>query len=390
MTEGPNDPDLPTFLAGIAAELAEIDRGSDYSLWRSEAKHRVQERLIRSEPFSAFATSWVFSGDGAGSVVGGRFGEWAIDQLLKKLSPEALIARFNDEVARNVASYEDVSPVFGIEITEGVDLGHQVRLVPAATDILQGEDYSWRFAWPNVPTGTGFLVQSYSVTPAFEARPPEATGPSATSVTTPDLATRQEVRRRVRLACILGSSGAVELPMTVVLADRDAALAVGGAASGRPFDAQPVTSFAADLTAIAELFAQLASFTGDVATLSRAIDRLGRSRLAVHPVDRALDLGIAAEIVLMHDQGRSNTEITYKIASRAAWLLGTDPEERKAIFDQIKHLYGARSTAVHSGVLPSSSKVDLDAADALVVRVIRDILRQDRFPDWAALTLGGS
>ena len=35
--------------------------------------------------------------------------------------------------------------------------------------------------------------------------------------------------------------------------------------------------------------------------------------------------------------------------------------------DEMKHLYKARSDAVHSGVLPSKSKVDLDVADQLVV-----------------------
>ena len=55
----------------------------------------------------------------------------------------------------------------------------------------------------------------------------------------------------------------------------------------------------------------------------------------------------------------------------------------------MKHLYKARSDAVHSGVLPSKSKVDLDVADQLVVRVVQAILERGKFPDWASLTLGG-
>lgn len=34
-------PDAVAFLREIAGELAEIHSGSDYSLWRGEAKHRV-------------------------------------------------------------------------------------------------------------------------------------------------------------------------------------------------------------------------------------------------------------------------------------------------------------------------------------------------------------
>lgn len=387
---GPEAPaDVEAFLQAIADEVAKIQRGRDYSLWRSEAKHRVNDFLSQAEPFSQFATCWVFSGDGAGLVVGGRFGEWAIDRLVEKKTPAEIVARFRDEVARNKAVYEDVSPMVGLEITEAVELAPGVRLVPPAADIFDALGYTYRFAWPNMPTGTGFLVQTYTVAPAFERWANEASNPTETSVTLPPLAARDETRRRCRLACLLGSTGGVELPMSVILSDRSALLAVGGTVSGRPFAPHPLVSFPADMVAITRAFGQLASFAeGD--SLTRAIDRLGRSRIAVHPVDRALDLGMAAEIVLMHDQGRSNTEITHKIASRAAWLLGEDAGTRAEIFNQIKLLYAARSTAVHSGMLPSKSSVDLDAADDLVAQVIRAILERGSFPDWMSLTLGGS
>jgi hypothetical protein len=381
-------PDTVAFLREIAGELAEIHSGSDYSLWRGEAKHRVDQYLSRAEPFTDFATCWVFSGDGGGSVVGGRFGEWAIDRLVEKISPEDIVELFMDEVARNAAVYEDVSPVLGIEINEPCELGDGVRLVPPAADIFSAFDYPWRYSWPSMPTGTGFLIQSYKVTPAFEQHPAEANGPAGSSTTQPASSARDAIRRRFRLACLLGSSGGVELPMSVILSDRRALLSAGGTMSGRPFAAHPLVAFPADMAMIKTAFGQLAAFAeGD--SLTRAIDRLGRSRLAIHPVDRALDLGMAAEIVLMHDLGTSNTEITYKIGSRAAWLLGEGAAERTKIFDEMKHLYKARSDAVHSGVLPPKSKVDLDLADQLVVRVVQAILQRGSFPDWTSLTLGG-
>lgn len=388
MSEADIPPDAVDLLRGIAGELAEIRSGSDYSQWRSDAKHRVAQHLSRAEPFSDFATAWVFMGDGAGSLVGGNFGEWAIDRLVEKMAPEAIIALFREEVARNAAVYEDVSPVLGVEITEACELGEGIRLTPATTDIFSPFDYPWRYSWPSMPTGTGFLIQSYMVTPAFEQLLTGATGPAGTSATQPASAARDAIRRRCRLACVIGSSGGVELPMSLILADHRALMSVGGTMSGRPFAAHPVVAFPADMTTIKRAFGQLAAFAeGD--SLTRAIDRLGRSRLAVHPVDRALDLGMAAEIVLMHDNGTSNTEITHKISSRAAWLLGADANERSTIFDEMKHLYKARSDAVHSGVLPPKSKVDLDLADQLVVRVVQAILERGGFPDWASLTLGG-
>lgn len=123
---------------------------------------------------------------------------------------------------------------------------------------------------------------------------------------------------------------------------------------------------------------------------ARAIDRLGRARLVVFEVDQALEYGIAAEIALMHDDGGSNTEIKYKIgSSRAAWLLGQAPDERMVIFEDVRHLYDARSKAVHSGVSPSQRKIELDQADALVTRILRAVLAHGRFPNWLSLTLGG-
>lgn len=381
--------DPVAFLRGIAGELAEIRRGRDYSQWRSEASHRVGQFLEEVKPFSEFVTAWAFTGDGAGSVVGGQLGGWAIDRLVENMTPEAIVALFEEEVRRNSAVYEDVSPVLGVEITEACDLGEGIRLVPGPIDIFGEFDHLWRFAWPHMPSGTGFLVQSYMVTPAFEKRSAGATGPGGASVTMPTSAARDAVRRRCRLACLLATTGGVELPMSAVLADPRAALAVGGAMSGRPYAAHPLVACSANLPAIKLLFDQLGAFSeGD--SLNRAIDRLGRSRLAANPVDRALDLGMAAEIVLMHDHGTSNTEITYKIGSRAAWLLGKDAAERTTIFDEMKHLYKARSEAVHGGVLSARSKVDLVLADQLVVRVLRAVLERGGFPDWTSVTLGGA
>lgn len=124
-------------------------------------------------------------------------------------------------------------------------------------------------------------------------------------------------------------------------------------------------------------------------SLRRAIDRLGRARLARSPVDQAWELGIAAEIALMHAEDSGNTEITYKIGSRVAWVLGKNPADSSKIFGEIKQLYQARSQAVHSGVLSAKSRVDLKFGDRLVAETLATILERGGFPDWASLTMGG-
>jgi hypothetical protein len=154
------------------------------------------------------------------------------------------------------------------------------------------------------------------------------------------------------------------------------------------FAPQPVVCLPVEAVAVKRAFGCLATFL-EVESLARSIDRLGRARLAASPVDRALDLGIAAEIALMHDHSPANTEIAHKIGGRAAWLLGRSPTEREVIFVEMKRLYQARSQAVHSGVLSSRSTIDLMSADRLVTRALFAILECGRFPNWNSLTLGG-
>lgn len=159
MSAADTSPDTVAFLRGIAGELAEIGRARDYAEWRSEAKHRANHYLSRAAPFCEFPTAWVFMGNSASSLVGSSFGDWAIDRLVDKMAPEDVLALFREEVARNATVYEDVSPVFGVEITEACELGDGIRLTPASAEMFSPFDYPWRHAWPTMPTGTGFLVQ---------------------------------------------------------------------------------------------------------------------------------------------------------------------------------------------------------------------------------------
>ncbi|SEN17057.1 hypothetical protein SAMN05192583_2126 [Sphingomonas gellani] len=375
-------------LDGVAAELADIHRAKEYSQWRPWAAGQADSALAGATPFADFANAWIFTGDGGGVVATGRFGSWAIDRLVEKMAPAAIIKLFEEEISRNVARYDEVSPVLGVQIAKECDLGEGIRLAPPPENIFDVTQL-WRHSMAPLPTGTCALIQTYAVTPAFERRSPEATGPIGSSQTLPAAEARQSVRERTRLACLLAGAGAVELPLSILQPDRRNLLAAGdGNQSGRPFSPFPFTAQELDADLIATLYDQLGRFAG-IGSLARAIDRLGRSRLAINPVDRSLDLGMSAEIALMHDQGSSNTEIGYKIGSRAAWLLGTDANERATIFNDIKKLYDARSKAVHTGELSAKSQIDLDAADALVTRALVAILGRGSFPDWTRLVLGG-
>lgn len=375
-------------LEKAAAEMAEHRRGRHYMFWRQENEGDINAALAAAPPFDAFRDIWIFTGDGSSVQTEGRFGGWAIDRLVSRITPTEILALFDAEAVENVGHYTEVSPLFGVKIDAECELADGVVIEPELADKFARMMQVNPFQRVPLPAGTAMLRQAYTVTPAFRQR---SEGPfdSDASVTRPVWTDRDTTRRRVRLACLLASSGAVELPLSVLEPRRHSCLVAGeGNSGGRPFQINPLVSFPIAASVVGEVYAQLGKFRG-YESLARAIDRLGRARLAVSEVDKALELGMAAEIALMHDHGNSNTEIRYKVGHRAAWLVGADTVERAAVFEAMRDLYDARSSAVHTGSLGSKSKVDLSGADALVTRVLRTIAANGRFPDWAVLTMGG-
>jgi len=380
------DSDAIALLEAAAAEYADLHRAKHYMLWRDERRRSLGDALMRVAPFNAYAKTWIWIGDGAGAGAQGRFGDWAIDRLVERLAPPQILDAFAAEVSNNSAGYDEVSPVLGVQVDATFDLDERISLVAEPTDKIEALFLYSPLQPFHFAPGTSLLKQRYTVSPAFVQGGLEAAGDSHTS---PDMTAREAARDHVRLACLLATTGAVELPLSALAPDPQGLFVSGqGNQSGRPHGIVPLVVFPVDGAKVKWAYDLLKAFKGGE-SMARAIDRLGRARLATSPVDRALDLGMAAEIVLMHDHSPANTEIAHKIGSRAAWLLGSEPESRAAIFAEMKGLYQARSQAVHSGVLSSKSKVDLDAADRLVTAAFNAILERGRFPDWSSLVMGG-
>jgi hypothetical protein len=384
------DTDALKHLKRAAAELAEIRRGKEFAQWNEYEKHHLDSELADSEPFRSWRDTFIFTGDGAFVTANGRFGPWAIGRLVSRLSAEEVLAAFHAEITRNSVVYSEVMPLFGVQIDAPCQLADGVTVEPWPDDLFQAYARNlWSTELRSPPEGTSFLRQVYTVTPAFERRTDDTAAPTISALTTPPRATRDAMRERVRLACLLASVGPVECPLTVLRPDR-AALFVAGDLnlSERPGLSRPIPPCPVEASALKIAFEALSGFR-KASILERAINRLGRSRIAGNDVDRALELGMSAEIALMYGQDASNTEITYKIGSRAAWLLGEDPETRAGVFAGMKALYSARSEAVHAGVLKRGAAVDLEASDRLVARILTALAQHDDFPDWQTLVLGG-
>ena len=123
--------------------------------------------------------------------------------------------------------------------------------------------------------------------------------------------------------------------------------------------------------------------------LSGSFTRIGRWEVQ----DRILDYAIALEILYRLD----SSELTYKLGTRAACLLGETPEKRRETFERITEFYNIRSAIVHGPTTKKHKKLcneDFQQACAigrdLACDTLSELLQRGRFPDWKDVVLGGS
>ena len=125
------------------------------------------------------------------------------------------------------------------------------------------------------------------------------------------------------------------------------------------------------------------------------LDRLNRALLDRDFADKAIDLGIALEALLLHESGdpRERGELKYRLGLRAAWLLGEDAAERQKVQTTIGKLYDLRSRAVHSGEIDRNAKTgtQLHQASELCARLIGRIIELEMLGvNWKSLVVGGA
>ena len=134
--------------------------------------------------------------------------------------------------------------------------------------------------------------------------------------------------------------------------------------------------------------------TEDKRGLQIPIDRWIQSKASQSLVDCVIDLGIALEALYLKDQG---SELSFRLRTTAAWHLGSDKEDRKALAQQFKAVYDLRSQAVHSGRLPDTVRVGTDrvrtrafvaTAQDLCRKSLRRVIDDGRLPDGSDLVLG--
>ncbi|CAE6971639.1 hypothetical protein R69608_07652 [Paraburkholderia nemoris] len=123
------------------------------------------------------------------------------------------------------------------------------------------------------------------------------------------------------------------------------------------------------------------------------LHRLNEAVKHQNNVDRALDLGIALESLLLAHQP-SKEQLSLQFRLRGAWLLGKNGQHRAELFDTFNKLYSYRSFAAHSGaVAPTKTpeeevKKTLEDGLALCAEAVCKIVEKGGFPEWNRLVVG--
>lgn len=122
------------------------------------------------------------------------------------------------------------------------------------------------------------------------------------------------------------------------------------------------------------------------------LHRLNEAVRHENPIDRAIDLGVALESLLLHGASEKS-QLSLQLRLRGAWLLGENAASRKRIYFQLRDLYECRSAATHSGRLTKKVK-DNELAEASLkegLRLCADAIKALIFAkdfQWEDLLLG--
>ena len=124
-----------------------------------------------------------------------------------------------------------------------------------------------------------------------------------------------------------------------------------------------------------------------------AMERVHLAFIRSSPEDKALELSIALETLLMDSRGA----ISFKISLRAALLTAEDIKTRATNRAVVHATYTLRNQLVHSGKSKSEVKVKGEGqvpsrdvakrATAITINVIQSVLTAGKLPDWSDVEL---
>jgi hypothetical protein len=305
------------------------------------------------------------------------------------------VDRFVSFVAGNAARATAVLAISGIKTIGRIKLGPDVSLIPITElppspqrGMALGQKpisaFGPRFAIPSALT-TSFLFRPVFYRPK-EPQPPEEMGAHI-----PTARAQSLLEEAVDLLSVLG----IYPNIGMFWVQPDDWLMSGGMTSGWGHSSSG-ENFRHEIEVPAREVEALSAgyFSLDPQKRNKMLriplDRLGRAGRERDFADRAIDLGIALESLLLHDI-QAHGELSFRLSLRGAWLIGSNPTERLEIQRSLRKLYELRSQAVHAGFVEQSTNTRsaIDRATAICRTLIRKLIDLECDIDWSQAVVGG-
>jgi hypothetical protein len=296
--------------------------------------------------------------------------------------------------AANSAAATAVVAVSGIKTSEPIKLGHDVSLIPITAlprstqrGIALRQDRGGFFG-PRFPVTCAFTTQ-FKFEPVFY----EPKTPQPPTEIAAHLLVRKAQTLLEEALDLLGVLGVYpQFQMSWVQPDDWLA----GVAMNAGWQIAPSTHLAGEAEVPKQEAEGLAAAYFALDPTKRAqvlripLDRLGRAGRERDIADRAIDLGIALEALLLHDLEPDRGELGFRLSLRGAWLIGATDIERSDVQKSLRAIYKLRSDAVHSGFVASDPKTTgtIVRATELCGALIRRIIELKCKVEWQGLVLG--
>ena len=136
----------------------------------------------------------------------------------------------------------------------------------------------------------------------------------------------------------------------------------------------------------------------DQQKLSHALYRFAQAKGRLNEGDKALDLGIALEMLLLNTDHKNKelpSQLSLQFRLRGCWLIAESYEERSELYQKLGKIYGLRSQIAHNGNshelarMEHSKKQEMLTDHIVIAERIFQKLILDGFPtDWSSLILG--
>lgn len=361
---------------------------------------------LQADPsFGNLRGGWIQHRSGSGMMVQEHMlPHLMIRRVMSGKSAESLVAEAREFAASPTSATEYYASIAGVTVSDTVSLGDNIDLIPWADvpDGLQKTAFSGGSSHEAGFSISSFVNRPATATSAIRARSAEYQilfsshddAKAATETAGEERALRQVVVNDV-VRCITAlSTRTVAVIGGWSQFDREIANDIASASyeygstlfesAVRAASSKPI---ALDGVSLAGLFRRFDKFKESEKVVMRvALDRLIQAIRRQNTVDKAIDLGIALEVLLLHginDRG----ELRFRTSIRGATFLEGTKSERLESFKLLRAAYDLRSEAVHSGVLKTEKKGPppeqvLEEAIDTCAAIARKLIDRGSFPDW--------